>query len=668
MLKAGLAAVLVTAPALAALLWLSGSLSLAACLGAAASVAFVVGTCGEVLLRALNGREAPLAAAWVIGVVATAFAVYVLVMAFHLLAATAFAIWAATVVCAALTLKRRYPIATTPWRDVGVLALAVCSAATFFWCSRLAEVPVHLAHDGVMTTWTDEFIHAAQISQFGDPRAAGRHFIQLADTPRPLYHYVSYMLPAALAWPLDLPGLPLATSFWIPVGFLTLCAGIYALGAALAGPGGGFASLVVLTLVPDAASYGLLNRAFGYYWNVLEVPGAPYAMGACLVAFALLRTWLEAGNRRALIASAGLMAASAPIRVHIFLLAFPAWLLSVAMLSQPGRRYRLVLCLAAAVAFALFVFGYYAAVPGATPALAEFLRNTHELNYPLPYEGWFRELSRAYGPDATLIAGFLLVFPASLGLLLLLYPLTAWLARRAGGWHAIDVVPVVLFVCYVLLLLTAPIPWHGDATELTQRPFVLVYAVLAIWMASRFITWLRLQGGLATGRAWLILAGVAAAGAAGTFAFTAPDARWDEFHRLTPGLTQAARFIRLRSGPGDMLAVQGLDPGPWGIAADMAIEFVALTGVPAYLSRPYIHHIRGGLAKEVAGRRYAELEKVAHEPSLADATGRLRALGIRWYIAPGSAGPAWDTERRHAALVAGQIAVYRVDRGGDDEQ
>jgi hypothetical protein len=255
-----------------------------------------------------------------------------------------------------------------------------------------------------------------------------------------------------------------------------------------------------------------------------------------------------------------------------------------------------------------------------------------------------------------------------LGLLLLLYPVTAWLARRRGGWHAIDVVPMVLLACYGLLLLTAPIPANGDATELTQRPFVLLYAVLAIWTASRFVTWLQLQGGLRTRRAWLILVGVTAAGAAGTFAFTVPDARWDEFHKLTPGLPQAAQFIRLRSRPGDTLAVQGLDSGPWSIAADVAVEFVSLTGVPAYLSRPYIHTMRGGLAKQVAARRYEELERVAREASLAAASRRLSALGIRWYIAPGNAGPAWDPERRRAAFVAGQIAVYRVDGGAADEQ
>src|SRR2546429_3376313 len=45
---------------------------------------------------------------------------------------------------------------------------------------------------------------------------------------------------------------------------------------------------------------------------------------------------------------------------------------------------------------------------------------------------------------------------------------------------------------YLLLILTAPVPPHGDATEFTQRPFVLVYGVFAVWTAAGFAGWLSL--------------------------------------------------------------------------------------------------------------------------------------------------------------------------------
>jgi hypothetical protein len=660
-----LGAVLVTVPAIAALLWLSGSVSLGAAVTAATVFAIIVLAAGVVLLRVVDASDLPISAAWVLGVTVTAYAVYMLVSAFDLLAATAFVIWAAVLALSKVAwIAQRGPGASE--RPAGVAALLFCSAATLFWCWGLAQVPHHLAHDGVMTTWVDQFIHGAQISQFGDPRAASRQSIQLADTARPLYHYVSYMLPAALVQPLDLPGLTLATSFWVPVGFLTLCAGAYTLGAALAGPGAGFASLVVLTLLPDAASYGPMNRAFGYYWLVLEVPGGAYATGACLVSFAFLHRWTETRQPRLLIASGSLVVACLLIRLHIFLLAFPAWMLCAALVTPALARRKLAVLATAAVAFALFVFGYYAVFPQATPALGQFLHVIHEVHPSLPLETGYSQLVRNHGPAVALAGGVFLVLPACLGIFLLLYPVSVVLVRRVRPLHAADAVPAVFLACYVLLMMTAPVAPNGDATEFPHRPFVLLYAVVAVWTAAGFATWLAAIARRRAARAWTVgIALAAAAGAAGVL-FTAPDARWDEYHWLEPGVPQAGYYIRAHSQAGDLLAVQGLDLRP--VASDGAIQLVALTGVPAYLSRPFIHATRSRKERQIAERRYAELEQVANEPSLAAALGRLRELGIRWYIVPGTAGPGWDPGRGHAAFVAGEIAVYRVDGGRADEQ
>src|SRR5207344_1616573 len=177
---------------------------------------------------------------------------------FQILAATAFAVWATVVLGASLVLRAPAPATAAPPRG-DLVALLLCSAATLGWCHELAAVPGIFATEGVLYTWTDQFIHGTVISQYGDPRAAGHQAIELAGLARPSYHYASYMLPAALAWPLDLPGLPLATSLWTPLGFFTLCAGVYSLGHALAGRAGGVAALAALTLVPDPASYGVYN-------------------------------------------------------------------------------------------------------------------------------------------------------------------------------------------------------------------------------------------------------------------------------------------------------------------------------------------------------------------------------------------------------------------------
>lgn len=647
------AATLVIAPALAALLWLSGEVTIAAAVATMALFVFVVMSAGFVLLRAAHATDMPASAAWVLGVFATMIAMYALVVIFHVLAAAAFAIWAGMVVGLGTLLRKRLAAATRP-TGAELLALALCAAATVWWCRDLAQVPQILARDGVLATWTDQFIHGAMISQFGDPRAAGHQAIELADLPLPLYHYGSYMLPAAFAWPLDLPGLPLATSAWVPIGFFTACAGVYALGAALAGPMGGVAALAALTLLPDAGTYGLHNRAFGYYWYMLEVPSASYAVGVSLLSFAFLHRWARSRDPRALVASAALIGASWLIRVHIFLLAFPAWLASAALLSRFSLRRKLLSLAAASLAFALFVLAYYRLLPDAVPALAGFLRVIHEHHFPTTYQDWYVTFIANYGPGPGAVLGVLLILPACLGVFLLLYPLCVLLLRRSRRLEAIDVVPAVLVCAYTLLMVTAPIPANGDPTEFTQRPFVLLYAVIGTWTAAGFVSWIAAQGGLGARRVWLPLLALGAISVALIVRYTDPDWRWIDTHQLAPGFPQAARFLRSAGSRGDIFAVQALDRGP--VLIDMAVELVALTGMPAYLARPYLD--RGAHAKEIALQRYAALAGVAEEQSVAAALARLRELGVQWYVVVDSAGPRWDPQRQQAVFAQGDFAVY----------
>lgn len=650
------ASLLIALP-LAGLLWTSGAVSLFTAIAAMTVFVFVVMAAGSVLLRAAGAHDMPAAATWVAGVFATAIAMSVLVIAFQLLAAWAFGVWSGLVLALAAFMRRRAP-APRQLSAVEGAGLLLCGLATVYWCRELAEAPAILLRDGVLTTWTDQFIHGGAISQFGDPRAAGRGAIEIAGLPRPFYHYATYMLPAALAWPLDLPGLSLALSLWVPLGFLTLCAGAYALGDTLAGAAGGLAGLALLTVIPDAASYGLHNRLFGYYWYVLAVPGASYAVGIGLLSMALLRRFLKTGNSRALLASAALVAGLLVIRVHLFVLALPAWLACLAMSSAPLRERKLAFGGGALLGFAALVWGFYTVFPELPHALALFLDVAHNQQSPTAYPGVYERLLAFHGPQVAVPAGVVLVLGAFLGVFVLLYPLSQLLLRRVRALETMDAMPVLLLACYVLLILTAPVPPHGDATEFTQRPFVLVYAAIAVWTGAGFAAWALSRGGLRDSRVRLALAVVAALTVMGVLLYTVRDWRWSYRYKVAEGLPHAAAFVRSRSAPGDLIAAQGLNPGL--VTTDLAVQLVSMTGVPAYLARPFMHTARGGIHGDAAVRRYRELGAVQREQNAIAALAALRRLGIRWYVVAESnrAGPTWDPERRHAAYVDRMVAVY----------
>jgi hypothetical protein len=652
---------LVLAAPPAALLWLSGQVELHIAAAAMAALVAVVMASGRLLLRAAHVPDMPAAAAWVLGVFATATAVYALAAWLHLVAASAFALWAAGVGAWALFARRREQPDVQPDAKEFV-ALAVCGALTFVWCRHIAGAPQGLAGDGVLAAWGDYFVHGGAISSFGDPRAVGRQAIEFADFPARAYHHASYLLPAALAAPLDLPGLPLATSVWLPLGFLTMCAGAYALGAVLAGAAGGLAALAAIALIPDASIYGLRNGVFSFHWNVVVHPGAAYGTGLTLFAFALLRRWTANADARTLLVSAALSAGTGMFRVHAFLVGFPAWLASAALATRFVQQRKLTCFSAAALAFAVFAGAYYAGT-GSAPALPGFLRISHTEQEPTAYTGWYQALLDAHGPAVTLPAGLLLVLAASLGGLLLVYPLVAVLVRASGKAPALEAAPAAAAAAYALLMIAAPMPPFGYPHDLAYNSFALPYAVLAVWTAATLVAWVAAHDERRMPpRLWraLVLSAVAALPLLWTGAHTlaAPKFAWGlqfDSLRLAPGMPQAAAFLREHSRPGQIFAVQGLSLR-WA-DVDAGTQLGALTGMPAYLARPAIQ-MSGSERASAAMARHGALRQVAQETSPAAALRRLRELGIAWYVVADQTGPRWDPERRAAAFTSGSVAVY----------
>ena len=631
---------------------------------------YVVISSGQLLLRAAQASDLPLLAAWSLGVTATAVALLALVTLLPMTAAVAFALWAVTIISLDIaTARRRNPEPGSDRTDL--VSLILSCAFTVVWCKDLAEVPTILANTGRFTAWSDYLLHAGVISQFGDVRAIGRGAIWLADTPWHFYHYASYTLPAVFAWPLDQPGLPLATSIWVPIGILCLAGATYTLGVTLAGPAGGVAALAVLFVLPDASNYGLRNGFFSFHWNLLASPTALYALATALLAIVFLRQWVQTRSRSAFAISAALAIATVLFRAHVFILLFPAWLAVVTMASNTVQRRRL-LFLVLTGAFAIgtvLALRFLPYLPAEISwifeegrALERFLYFVHRRQEPTAYQGLYQGIATEYGETAATAAGVLLVYLACLGLFVLLYPLALALLRRRLQLAGVDGFPLALLFAYAAVLLVAPIPAHHDATELTQRPFVLLYAVIAAWTAASLVRWLSEQGRHGK-RLWqTLLVGTAVAL---PFVWTnaaemaRPKFYWSRpfaAHAVAPDLLAAADFLRSRARPGDTLAAWPLPTRDVGV--DAPTELVALTAVPAYLARFWIHEARGGATRLVAMRRHLAIGEVAQTRDRESAMQKLKDLRVRWYVVTNPGEPGWDAQRSHAIWARGAVAIY----------
>jgi hypothetical protein len=264
-----------------------------------------------------------------------------------------------------------------------------------------------------------------------------------------------------------------------------------------------------------------------------------------------------------------------------------------------------------------------------------------------------------------LTAGILLAVVAALGAFVILLPAAMALALRCEVLRPIDAFPAYLAFCWLLLMLFAPVPWHGDPTDLIHRPFVLLYAAAAIWTLCLALRCLATRAGEVPSRLWpTVLAGALLALPAimaGAQSMASPKFRWadkDAAPRVEPGLVEAAAFLRKQARVGDIFAAGGLSAeyAPF----DFAIRLCALSGIPAYLARPYLEMIKDGPRKTLAGARLAALEEVDRQADYAAAINLLQRLNVQWYAVAGEKGPRWDPGRERAAFSAGTIAIYAI--------
>jgi hypothetical protein len=205
-----------------------------------------------------------------------------------------------------------------PLRPVSGLGLWI-AAFTFAWCADVAPRLAHFRITGEFDFWLDARVHAGTLAQFAAPEAIGRGMTILADTPRAVYHFASYLPAALLARVTSTPVLDTTLLFWIPFGMLVMACGFVALGLELGGPALAGIALMAVALVPDPARLALGNGFLGFAWLLETSPGTPYSVGVACAAIAALVRWTRDRRPAALALSIGLTAGSFLVRANTFL-------------------------------------------------------------------------------------------------------------------------------------------------------------------------------------------------------------------------------------------------------------------------------------------------------------------------------------------------------------
>jgi hypothetical protein len=154
---------------------------------------------------------------------------------------------------------------------------------------------------------------------------------------------------------------------------------------------------------------------------------------------------------------------------------------------------------------------------------------------------------------------------------------------RRENLRVIDFFPAAVLAAYCLVILVFPASNAADSTEFPHRPFVLVYAVFAVWVGTWLAAFLwdqvdstRQRSLASIGLASVVMM-LAVPWMLGPSVQFEPQA-WAQrlsLTRIPAGLATSADFIRRNAKPGDVVLSSNLDP--WSINA-------ALSERPAFVS------------------------------------------------------------------------------------
>ncbi|NEI68818.1 hypothetical protein GR212_04470 [Rhizobium lusitanum] len=563
-----------------------------------------------------------------------------------------------------------YDIFHTRWsvRPAPIAIAFFASAFAFIWCEDVGTRLGVFRQTGRLQFWVDIIVHAGTIAQFAVDNSIGRGMVLMADAPRPLYHVAGYMPAAVIARIFDIPPLDAAVLIWMPLGILTMAAGIVTLGYALGGWRMAALALAAIALIPAPEKLTLGNGMLGFSWLLETAPGTPYSLGISCGAIAALVYWIRTPRLGLLVTTCALVAACFLVRVNTFIWLAPVIALGIAC-GMPGlsRRSRAILLAAGLVCLCIFLIAVSWPHLRAGPAnfLFSYVEFVHLSNHPTNYDTLYPWLTSTFGRAGAAVIGVGLILIGTLGPWLPIFLLFALPQVIKGKLLSYDMIPFILLAVASILMLLAPIPKNGDISEFRHRAGPILVVVISVW-TLRFI-WLtvsQFRMSVSKRVSWAMTSAVSALALVAMSYDIAwsrvPTMGWakDAYdERFEPTLFQAAAVLK-----------SGTDTNPRFVVADQsaaariiddAAVLTALSGVPAYISCPQSLIVRDDAIGIEAKRRMTIAEKLSSAPSLDALQAIMTQEKITYFVTTNNNQAPFDSRRDAAIWKNGVVAIYK---------
>lgn len=527
----------------------------------------------------------------------------------------------------------------------GCVAIAIACLGATIWCGD-AQMPLQ-AQDGmtIFKVWPDVYIHAREISVFAQAHGiASIHDIKLAGGRAPIYHFASYMSPAAVSLLSGATAMQVYASLQLPLGIVLTGLAAYCLMGKLFGWGPGLAATVAIVLVPDAFQQGFQNRYLSYNFMAQVNLGMLYGIACVALAWMFMLDGCRRGKFGPVLLAYGFLLTCLFYKAQLFVANSYVLMMFPFVFFRPvPRTWRIVLGVSATLFFCLVV-----SLAQSNPRVPLMrLDGSGISRYVLQllhdYEpGWMLpELKRIFVSEkhglalqAVYAAGMLLLSTFGFWLAGLAVALvkTRRTASASVWWF-----PVIVTGNYMLMAMGLAFDTRsvGSPDELINRPLVWAYFVMASWTAAtgyRILAgelWPRGKG--AAGAALILVLAIGAALHSApnlqTFPGHPENATFAASGSVPDCFIRAAGYVRAHGAPGDIIQDDAADP---------QFMFAALSERQLYVGKSTF-----GSVSATQQVRLAELAPLAHMRDADQVRQFFASRGIAWFLQQPGTVLAW---------------------------
>jgi len=535
------------------------------------------------------------------------------------------------------------------------LVVLISLAAATLWAQDSIQPSTLMGPQPRLVHWPDSFYHARLISVFASQApGAPIQSMYAAGEPARLYHYASYMLPAALSAFTRTPAYTTFSSFMLPMGIFLTGLAAYGIGTSFWGRAGGGAAAVALLLLPDAAQQGISNYWYSYHFLQHVNPGQLFGVATMAAAWIYMFDACKTDRPVSLGAGYALAAICITYKAQFFIAnAFLLWVFPALFFGALSRKKRI-----AWVALATLSYWLALKLAEGIPAMPTIRTDVRSL---LGTGEWIArnfdsEAIRAFllqfVPIATdsrfhsvawILGMAVIIFVITFGAFGPLYFVLAWRLRRVAS-RMVLLFPLFVMIVYMFMSTSLAPNANGNTDELTHRPFAWAYFVVCTWVGGA--TWRIVSRSLPQRNWQWAIPAVAFFLLLVPWTFgkgieVGPTRLWTNYHvwwLVPPGLVRAAYYIREHSQPTDI--VQDSEGDSRLILTGLSERQPYAVWDPANLS--WIPERAVEIAK---------FEKLTRHEEIIDMARRFR---IRWFVVHPEDELAWPQ-----AVVDG--AVFQSD-------